>query len=97
MTVNLLLVLLLHTEDDLRRDNPLVRVHESKVGIEAERCGVLEKVSGDRFIVHCVLHVVTGLIHSQQCKAVKDARVDFLATIRDNADDNLQGLSVPGY
>ena len=95
MTVDLFLVLLLHTEDDLSRHDPLIRVHESKIGIEAECSGVLEEVSSDRFIVHCILHVVAGLIHSQQCKTIKDTRVDFFATICDNADNNLGGSSLP--
>lgn len=97
MTVDLLLILLLHTEDYLRGHNSLIRVHESEVGVEAERGGILEEVSGDWFIVHCVLHVVTGLIHSQQCETVKNARVDFFTTIRDDADNNLGSSSLPDH
>ena len=89
MTVDLLLVLLLYAEDDLCRHNSLIRVHEMEVWVETEGRSVLEKVSGDRSIVHCVLHEVTVLVHSQQCETVKDTRVDFFSAVRDNANNHL--------
>lgn len=89
MAVDLLLISLFHTEDDLRRHDSFIRIHEPEVRIYAERGGVLEEMSGDRFVVHCVLHVVARLVHSQQCKTVEDARVDSFTAVRNNADNNL--------
>ena len=56
----------------------------------AECCGVLEKMSGDQFVVHCVLHAVTGLVRFRQRKTVEGARVGFFADICDNTDNSLR-------
>lgn len=65
MAVDLLLIPLLHTEYYLRRDYPFVRVLESEVGVQPKRRGVFEHVSGDRFVIDHVLHVISGLIDTQ--------------------------------
>ena len=78
MAVDLHLVSFFHAGNDLRRRDPLIRIHGSEIRIHAERGGVFEEMSGDRFVVHCVRHVVAGLADSQQRKAVGDVMVDFL-------------------
>lgn len=50
MAVDLLLILLFEAEDDLRRDNPLIRVFESKIGVQCERGRVFEKMGSHRFV-----------------------------------------------
>ena len=96
MRVDFLLVLLLHAEDDLRRDNSLVRVPELEVLIEAERRGVLEQMSRNGLIVNHVLHVVAWLVHAEERETVKHTRVDLLASVGDDAHDDLHRI-ISGY
>ena len=96
MRVDFLLVLLLHAEDDLRRDNSLVRVPELEVLVEAESGGVFEQVSRHGLVINHVLHVVAWLVHAEQREAVKYARVDLLASVGDDAHDDLHPV-ISGY
>ena len=50
MAVNLLLILLFETEDDLRRDNSFIGVFESKVGVQCERGRIFEKMGSNRHV-----------------------------------------------
>jgi hypothetical protein len=89
MTINLLLVFLLQAEDDLTGHNTLVRVLEMQVRVDRERSGVLEKMSRDFLVINHVLHMVSGLIDAQEGETVEDTRVDFLAAVGDDANNNL--------
>jgi len=62
MTVNLLLVFLLHTKYYLRGYNSLVRIFEVEVRVKCERGSVFEKVGRYFFFVNLVFHVVTWLV-----------------------------------
>ena len=61
--IDLLLVLLLHTEDDLCRHNTLVRVSELEVLVQPERRGILEEMSSDWLVVYHVLHMIARLVY----------------------------------
>jgi len=65
MTIDLLLVLLLHTKDYLCGHDALVRVFEMEVRVECEGGGVFEKMGCDFFFVDFIFHVVTWLINAQ--------------------------------
>ena len=96
MTVNLPLIPLLQTEDNLSRHDPLIRVLEVHVRVEAEGGGVLEEVCGDGDVVDGVHHVLAGLVDAEEGEAVEDAGVDFFAAVGDDADDDLGESGVRG-
>lgn len=89
MAVNLLLILLLHTEYDLRRYDSLIRVAEVKVRVYRERGSVFEDVRGDCFIVDHVFHVATWLVDAEEGEAVENTGMHLFASIRDYADYDL--------
>lgn len=86
MTVNFLLIFLLHAEDDLGWDDAFIRILEVQIWVQAKRSGVFEQMGGDFFVVNKVLHVRPRLIHSQESETVEDTRVDFLSPISNDAD-----------
>ena len=89
VTVDLLLILLLHTKDDLRGHDTLVRIFEVQVRVEREGCRVLEQMCSDRLMVDSISHVTTRLIHAKKSQTVEDAWVDFPATVSDDAYNHL--------
>jgi hypothetical protein len=89
MTVDLLLILLLHTEDDLRGHDALVRIFEVQVGVEREGCCILEQVCSDWFMVDNISHVTAGLVNAKKSQTVEDAWMHFPATVGDNAYNHL--------
>lgn len=89
MTVDLLLVLLLHTEYDLRGHDALVRIFEVQVRVEREGRRILEQVCGDWLMVDSISHVPARLIHAEKGQTVEDARVYFPATVGDDAYNHL--------
>ena len=89
MTVDLFLILLLHTEDDLRGHDPLVRIFEVQVRVEREGCCILEQMRSDWFMVDNISHVTTGLVDAKKSQTVEDARVYFPATVGDDAYNHL--------
>ena len=84
MTVDLLLIFLLHTEDDLRGDDTLVRISEVQVRVDRERCRILEHW----LMVDNISHVTTRLIHAKKGQTVQDAWVYFSATVGDDANNH---------
>lgn len=91
MAIYLLLVLLLHTENDLGWYNALVGIFKVQVGIQRECGSVLEQMSSDFLVIDHILHMIAGLVDTQKCEAIKHARMNFLATIGNNADNDLSG------
>lgn len=89
MAIDLLLILLFHTEYNLGRDDSLIRVAEVEVRVERERRGVLEDVCGDWFVVDHILHVATWLVDTEEGEAIEDARMHLFASIGDDADYDL--------
>lgn len=89
VAVNLLLILLFHTEYNLRRHDSLVRVAEVEVRVERERRGVLEDVGGDRPVVDHVFHVATGLVDAEESEAIEDAGMHLFAPVGNDADYDL--------
>ena len=89
MTVDLFLILLLHTEDDLRGHDALVRVFEVQVRIEREGRCILEQMRSDWFMVDNISHVTAGLVDAKKSQTVEDARMYFPATVGDNAYNHL--------
>ena len=89
MRVDLLLVLLLHAEDDLRRHDALVRVLEFQVLVQAERGRVLEEMGRDRLVVHPVHHVFARLVNTEQRQAIEHTGVDLLPAVCHDAYDDL--------
>ena len=99
MTVDLLLILLLHTEDDLRGHDTLVRIFEVQVRVDREGRCILEQVSSDWLVVDDISHVTTRLIHAKKGQTVEDAWVYFPATVGDDAHNHLyakvsKGISI---
>ena len=66
MAIDFLLILLLHAKDYLRRNNTFVRVFEVKVGIQSERCSVLEDMGSDRLFVNGAFHESIRLVDTKQ-------------------------------
>ena len=62
MTVDLLLVLFLHTEDNLRGHDALVRILELEIFVQPKSRRVFEEVSCDGLVVDHILHVVSRLV-----------------------------------
>ena len=89
MAVDLLLILLLQKEDDLRGHDTLVRISEVQVRVDRERCRTLEHVCSDWLMVDNISHVTTRLIHPKKGQTVEDAWVYFSATVGDNANNHL--------
>ena len=89
MTVYLLLVLLLHAEKNLRRNNTLVRISEVQVGIKSKGGGILKEMSCYRLMIDLVYHMLSGLIHSQEGQTVQYSWMYFLATVSYNTHDHL--------
>ena len=89
MTVDFLLILLFHAKQDLSRDDAFVRVLELYVRVQGKACGILKQMGGDGLVIHHVLHVVTRLVDPEQRETVEDARVHFLASVCDDAYDDL--------
>lgn len=89
VTIELLLILLFHAKYNLRGDDAFVRVSELNVRIQSKRCGVFEQVCSNFFAIDCVLHMITGLIHAEKRQAIENSRMNFLASISYDADDNL--------
>ena len=87
MTVDLLLILLLHTEDsdDLRGHDPLVRMFVVQVRVEREGRCILEQMRSDWFTIDNISHVTAGLVGAKKSQTVEDARMYFPATVGDNA------------
>lgn len=65
MTINLLLVFLLHTKDYLCRHDAFVGIFEVEVRVKCERGGVFEKMGRYFFFVNFVFHVVSRLVDAQ--------------------------------
>lgn len=55
MTVDLFLITLLETEQNLNRHNPLLAPTEFQVGVDAQLCGVLVDVCRDGLAVDDIL------------------------------------------
>ena len=89
MTVDLLLILLLHTEDYLRGNDTLVRISEVQVRVDRKGCRILEHVWSDWLMVDSISHVTTKLIHPKKGQTVQDAWVYFSATVGDDANNPL--------
>ena len=89
MTVDLLLILLLHTGDDLRGDDTLVRISEVQVRVDREGCRILEHVCSDWLMVDSISHVTTRLTHLKKGQTVEDAWVYFSASVGDDANNHL--------
>lgn len=70
MTVNLLLILLLETKDNLSWYDTLVWELEVQVGIEGERGSIFEQVCRYFFSVDTPLHVVSWLVYTQNGKTI---------------------------
>lgn len=64
MTIDLLLILLLHTKNNLRRHNPLIGKLEMQIRVYRKRSGIFEYVCRDLFFVHHVFHMSTSLIYA---------------------------------
>ena len=94
MTVDLLLILLLHTKDDLRRHDTLVRIFEVQVGVESEGCRILEQMCGYWLVVDGISHVAAGLIYAKEGQTVEDAWVYFPAAIGDDTYNHLNNAKV---
>lgn len=94
MTINLLLVLLLHTEQDLGRNDAFVRVFELDVGIQSETRGIFEEMRRYGFVIYHVLHVVARLVHAKKSQDIQYPRMHFLATVGHNAYDHLWGKMI---
>ena len=62
MRVDLLLVLFLHTEDNLRGHDALVRILELEIFVQPKSRRVFEEVSCDGLVVDHILHVVSRLV-----------------------------------
>ena len=62
MTIDLLLVFLLHAKDYLCGYDALIRIFEVEVGVKCERSGVFEKMGRYLFFVDFVFHVVSWLV-----------------------------------
>lgn len=90
MTVNLLLIFLLHAEYDLGWDDAFIRILEVQIWVQAKRRGVFEQMGGDFFVINEVLHVRPRLIHSQKSETVEDTRMNFLSPVSDDADYYLE-------
>ena len=60
--VDLLLVLFLHTEDNLRGHDALVRILELEIFVQPKSRRVFEEVSCDGLVVDHILHVVSRLV-----------------------------------
>jgi hypothetical protein len=65
VAINLFLILFFQTKENLGGNDTLVGIFEIEIWIESERGGILEKMSGDFFIVDHVFHVVSWLVHTQ--------------------------------
>ena len=89
MTVDLLLILLLHTKDDLRGHDALVRIFEVQVGVESEGCRILEQMCSYWLVVDGVSHVAARLIYAKEGQTVEDARVYFPAAVSDDTYNHL--------
>jgi hypothetical protein len=89
MTVDLLLVLLLHTEYDLRGHDALVGILEVQVRVEPEGRRILEQVCSDWLMVDSISHVPARLVHAKKGQTVEDARVYLPTTVRDDAYNHL--------
>ena len=89
MTVDLLLILLLEAKDYLSWYDTLVWVFEVQVGIEGERGGIFKQVCRYFFSIETPLHVVARLVYTQKGKTVEYTRMNFLASIGYDTDNNL--------
>ena len=89
MTVDLFLVLLFKTENDLSGYDTLVREFEMHIGVKSKRGGVFEQVRFDFLLIDTSFHVVSWLIHAEESKAVEGPGMDFLSPIGNDADNNL--------
>ena len=89
MTVDLRLILLLHTEGYLRGDDTLVGISEVQVRVDRKGCRKLEHVCSDWLMVDSISHVTTRLIHAKKGQTVEGAWVYFSATVGDDANNHL--------
>lgn len=54
MAIDLLLILLLHTENNLRRDDSFVGVLEMQIWVEAKGCCVFIEMGGDHIDIEAL-------------------------------------------
>lgn len=66
MTVDFLLILLLHAKQDLGWDDAFVRVLELYVRVQGKARGILKQMGGDGFVVDHIFHVVSGLVYAKK-------------------------------
>lgn len=88
MRVELLVVLLLETEDHLARDDALLCALELEVGVERDLGGILVHMCLDGSLVDVVLGDAV-LVHAHRRQGIQRSRVDVPTPIGDDADDNL--------
>ena len=94
VTIYLLLVLFLHAKNYLCRHNAFVRVFKVQIGIQREGSGIFKKMSSDLFVIDHIFHMITGLVNTQKCKAIKHTRMNFLTAIGNDTNNNLLGVRV---
>lgn len=90
MTINLLLVLLLHAEDDLRRQHLLIWKPQFQIRVQPKCRGVLEEMRLHLLLVDPAFHVTTFLVYAEEGEDVEHARVDLLAAVGYDTDDYLE-------
>lgn len=94
--VELALVLLLETEEQLDRNNALLGTLELEIRVQRHLCRVLVNVSLYSLLVDEVLGDAV-LVHTHGGQRVERTGMNLLATIRDDADDDLlPSLLTPG-
>lgn len=96
MTIDLLLVFLLEAEYNLCRNYTFIWVFKVKIGVQAKRRGVFEKMSCHVVPVYLSFHVtrVRGLIYPQKREAVEDAGVNLSTTVSNDAYYDLHNTGV---
>jgi hypothetical protein len=89
VTVDLLLILFLETEDYLGRYYTLVWILEVQIGINCKRGGILEQMCRNFLSVDTPLHMVSWLINAQKSQTVKYPAMYLLPPIGYYTDNNL--------
>jgi len=97
VTVDLFLVLLFKTKNNLGGYDALVREFDVQIGVESERGGVFEQMCFDFLLIDTSFHVVAWLIYAKESEAVESPGMNFLSAIGHYADNDLLYSQCGGF